>query len=46
VGQIQAADFRNETIAATLQQFHYLTAKGVIIDQQTADIRRSFMLDM
>jgi hypothetical protein len=38
VGEIQAPDLRNRTIAVSLQQFHYLTTKGVVIDQKAADI--------
>jgi Fe2+ or Zn2+ uptake regulation protein len=37
--QIKPTDLRNRTITATLQQVHYLTAKDVIIEYQTAQIR-------
>jgi hypothetical protein len=33
---LEATDFSNGTIAATLQEFGYLIAKGVVIDHQTA----------
>ena len=44
--EVQAADIRNRTIAATIQQFHYLTAKGVIIEQKATDVFCSFMVDV
>ena len=39
IREIQAPDLRNRTIAVSLQQFHYLTTKGVVIEQKAADIR-------
>ena len=36
--EIQVADVRNRTIAVTLEQFHYLTAKVLVLDQKAADI--------
>jgi hypothetical protein len=38
VGEFQAPDFRNATIAATLQEFCYLTTEGGFIEQKAADI--------
>jgi hypothetical protein len=37
VGEVQAPDLCNGPIAATLQQFRYLTTESVVIEQQTAD---------
>jgi hypothetical protein len=37
-GQIDATDLSNSTVAVALQQFHYMTAKGFVIEQKAANI--------
>ena len=44
--EIQATDVGNRTIAALLEQFHYLGAEAVLSAKKTADICRSFVLDI
>jgi hypothetical protein len=38
VGQIDATDLSNSTVAVALQQFHYMTAKGFVIEQKAANV--------
>jgi hypothetical protein len=40
VRQIEATDFSNWTIAATLQEFGYLITKDGVIDRQIAGISK------
>jgi hypothetical protein len=42
----QAADVGNGTVAVSQQQFHYLTAKGGVIDEKASDIGWSINVDV
>jgi hypothetical protein len=43
VGEIQAPDLRNGTIAATLQQLGYSTTEDFVIEKQATQIKRFFI---
>jgi hypothetical protein len=44
--EIQTTNLGNGTIQVVLQQLDDLTANGWVTNQQTADVRRAFMVDV
>jgi len=45
-GKVQAANLRNRLVAVSQQQFHYLSAKGRVVDKKAADIGGSIKVDV